>query len=1104
MKRILNILTTACLILSLFVSCKDEDDEPVVPTKLEVDKTSFTFGAETSKGSVTIFSNRDWRISTESSWLSLSPVSGEAESRITVEMTVSANSGEDSRKAEVIIRAGDLTVQVQVLQSGKTITVIDGIEIPDANFKQYLLEHFDLNGDGAISSEEAEAVTFMDCSGKEIESMTGLEYFINLDTLICKDNLIVGLDVSKNMLLTMLNCDGNSIRSLDLSANPEITVLSCSSNQMEELILSNSSKLTTLNCSSNSLATLEMNDQNDLETLNCSYNELSSLDLSNQVALIILNCSDNKISELEMIGNPELKVLICSNNQLTTLDVSTNTKLEKLDCLGNESLAKIIFAENQEILELNYDSEVTELEYPTITPDKEYVNIPDPNFKAYLIANFDTDGDGEISTEEALKITTIRSNRMDIATLEGIEFFPNLEVLYCTMNKLRFVDLSGNIKLKDFSCVGNVIGTLDLKSNPELLQLNCSDNNLYELDVSGNPKLEDLFCLRNVLRTLDLRRNLALNSFNCTENPNLLSVILEKGQTIQYVSIDSPPTSLVYMNYIEVKDQAFLAYLLENFDTDNDQKISELEINSITEIDCSNLGIQSLELSLFTNLTSLNCSGNKLTSLDLTTLTKLVTLICDNNQLSQLNISQNTALETLDCSHNELQVVNTQGNKELKSYICHNNKITGLNLSANTKLEILLCQHNALIRWMDVDVNLSLHTLNCQNNPQLLRLNLRLGQTIENLLYDANTLIGYVGDVVGGIRVPDSKFFDFLLDKYDTNKDGELSSEEASQVVTLDCSGLGIYSLDGIEHFTNLTALDCSNNHISSLNVSELAKLQSLNCSDNQISTLNVFALAKLTTLNCQKNQIAALDLTRNSDLVHLDCQGNKLSVLTVRRNPKLNRLIGNDNLPGFKVYITSSQEWTVFVSISSNGIIEVSNVAGIAISDPLFEDYIISNFDTDGDGSISSLELAAITSINCSNLNISSLSGIKSFTSLKILNCSGNKLTSLDLLGMTNLVQVDCGNNDLSTLNLSNMPNLSEIFCHDNRLTSIDVTNSVSLKWFFCPGNRLTTLNVSTNVELIVFNCSENSRLNTVYMNLAHHSEVLIDKDDHTNIVYQ
>ena len=55
------------------------------------------------------------------------------------------------------------------------------------------------------------------------------------------------------------------------------------------------------------------------------------------------------------------------------------------------------------------------------------VKIPDAKFKAYMVENFDTNGDGEISVAEAALIDSIRipgdyHNRGDIESLKGVEY----------------------------------------------------------------------------------------------------------------------------------------------------------------------------------------------------------------------------------------------------------------------------------------------------------------------------------------------------------------------------------------------------------------------------------------------------------------------------------------------------------------------------------------------------------------------------------------------------------------------------------------------------------------------------------------------------------
>lgn len=60
-----------------------------------------------------------------------------------------------------------------------------------------------------------------------------------------------------------------------------------------------------------------------------------------------------------------------------------------------------------------------------------------------------------------------------------------------------------------------------------------------------------------------------------------------------------------------------------------------------------------------------------------------------------------------------------------------------------------------------------------------------------------------------------------LAEAVDSNGDSLLSTLETRRVSELNCSGLGIADLTGIEHFTQLVALNCENNELTALDVSK-------------------------------------------------------------------------------------------------------------------------------------------------------------------------------------------------------------------------------------------------------------------------------------------
>jgi Leucine-rich repeat (LRR) protein len=166
--------------------------------------------------------------------------------------------------------------------------------IPDTAFLYALIdEGVDTNGDSLISYSEAEAITSLYVVNDNISDMSGIEAFINLDSLDCSLNKLTTLDVSNNTAFTALWCGANQLTSLDVSGCTKLEHLIC-------------------------------------YALFTGGNQLTSLDVSNNTALTELWCQDNQLTSLDVSNNKALNSLICDNNQFKSLDISNNTALEKL------------------------------------------------------------------------------------------------------------------------------------------------------------------------------------------------------------------------------------------------------------------------------------------------------------------------------------------------------------------------------------------------------------------------------------------------------------------------------------------------------------------------------------------------------------------------------------------------------------------------------------------------------------------------------------------------------------------------------------------------------------------------------------------------------
>ena len=309
---------------------------------------------------------------------------------------------------------------------------------------------------------------------------------------------------------------------------------------------------------------------------------------------------------------------------------------------------------------------------------KENIIFEDANFKAYLVANFDTDGDGEISKEEALAITKIIVGTKDIESLAGIEHMANLTELRCEGPWSIFEpeeDPEGKLK------------TLDVSKNVNLTILYCGFNQLTSLDVTNNHKIEQLRCAGNNLNSLDVSKNTELIEFEAYNN-RLSSIDVSNNPELEYIDLTNNQ-----IKSIDVSNNPELDY-----------------------IDLTNNQIKSIDVSKNLELERITCSGNKLTSIDVTNNQKLTTLNISGNSIVEIDLGNNPELKHLICNKNKISELELSNNKKLKSLNVNDNNLTSLTVNCCPEIKTLKANNN-LIKEMDISELTSLFDFYCSGNP---------------------------------------------------------------------------------------------------------------------------------------------------------------------------------------------------------------------------------------------------------------------------------------------------------------------------------------------------------------------------------------------------
>ncbi len=523
-----------------------------------------------------------------------------------------------------------------------------------------------------------------------------------------------------------------------------------------------------------------------------------------------------------------------------------------------------------------------------------------------------------------------------VKSLKGIEYFTELEELYCARNALSVIDLSKNTALK---------------------HLDCSNNKLLSLDVSGNKELTSLVCSYNQLTNLDL---------------------------------------------------------------------------------CSNVELQYIQ-----------CDNNQITELDLRNNTALATLSCTENRLTTLDLSSNRALESLYCYKNQLTALDLSENPFVRSIYCENNAITSLNLSNKNYLQTLSGANNQ-INYLNIEECPILMRLTAEDEPDSYNGELRyytgwgyFGGRAELVVDETVKLIPVNCHSINDTNFPDERFQQYVLETFDTDGDSYLCKDEIEAAIEMDCSGLGIQKLNGLEFFYNLKKLNCSDNNIECLTIGQSADL--------------------------------------------LDMIGRVQPEVTE------NRVSYTDT----DTYLIYDADTVLMDAVHPKWIINKTN-----FPDAFFRDYISNNIDLNLDGFLNEEEIAAVTWIDCSGNgedrgSIVSLQGVELFANLEMLDCSYNRISTLDVSNNPKLKTLDCSINQLTgyldvtsnpaletlwcysnwleDVDLGNNENLIELWCNDNQLMALDITGLPGLKVLWCDANKLTDLDTTGNPALEILCCANN-----------------------------
>ena len=988
--------------------------------------------------------------------------------------------GTSAQWAAIELDPGNDPVNSATLHFMPPEIAVDAVNFPDPAFRAYVAQYIDRDASGYLDDYELQEANVIYASDLGIASLQGIAFFSDLTHLDVSGNPLRGsLDLTTNTLLQNVNVSNCELNGLELTGLTHLNTLLCSDNDtgMSAPDLSTNLALEILDCHNcDGMEGLDLSANVHLTDLDCSWNQLESLDLSANTELQQLNCSHNSLTTLDLSENTELRQVFCNNNVLTNLELGQrHYSFITLSCYGNDlSFLDLTGCPRLRDAVLEGTVSVTDqyvehrigADYVQSDPDTilqasnegipiDAEHFPDDNFRAYVANELDPNGDLWLTLQELWAVEDMDCSEKGIASLQGVEWFTELQTLYCSGNELTSLRFTGNPLLKELDCsLNEELAALNVSSLARLEVLNCNGClPLTQLSVSANTRLRELDCRECALTRLTLGVQEDLWYLDCSDNA--------------LASLDLSGCSSALQNLM-----------------------------------CNDNALTGLDLSACPGLRTLDCWDNELTGLDLSLCQELIMADCHNNALTTLFLGHQPSMKELYCQHNSLtlldvmdcpyllDLVQTTEPIPYEDYVYYAKDACEFDLDPAVTVvqdhdgipidaehfpdpafrayvhdipdtdgnwylsdaeiaatDTIYCNGLGIESLQGIHYFTALEDLDCSDN-QITELDLSGNPSLLYLVCDANPLT-------------------------------ELDPSDNGALISLSCVGCQLTSLDLVINHSLFT-VDCSNNAaLSELILPPVAGLWSLNCSGCALTSLDVVRSTDLTNLDCHGNGLTELALGQNDNLSSLDCSGNDLARVDIAFCPMLVDLVENGTFKeqdGAWIWYKPNTSYRLKVDPTT---VPVVDHDGIPVDeehfpDPAFRAYVAENCDTSRNGWLNEAEINAALEINVSGRGIETLEGILYFTSLEELVCYNNSLTELDLTDLTQLHYLDAHGNPFTTLDLSAYPSLTMVELQGTpSLTSLNVSGLTQLGYLDVSACGLTALDVSSCRDLTFLDVS-------------------------------
>lgn len=658
-----------------------------------------------------------------------------------------------------------------------------------------------------------------------------------------------------------------------------------------------------------------------------------------------------------------------------------------------------------------------ELTYPAVIADKF--------LKTYIMTNFDKNKDGEISKEEAEAVTAIEMRDTEIASIDGLEYFPNLESVDFAKHRLMKVDFSQCPSLKKLNVsqgaglsslvLPATLEELSIMQCPILRKINLSVapnlKNLYASstgfavapDLSKNTKLETVGFSRAEFTTIDVSKNTELKSLSVGSDM-FNSLDVTNNTKLTDLSVTGKITTLDLTKNTQ----------LESLSIEN-TKIAEIDVTNCPYLRSINFNSTPIEvIDLSRNLLLTSASAYMASSLKTVWLSKGQTIESTSNINDFIkykdyvagpdaiaNIEDDvykTYLLTFDKNGDgKLDKTEVEAITEINIKGLGVKSLKGVEYVNFTNVRKLDCSDNELTELPVAGFFTNLEEIDFSNNQLTGRIELNKCKKLRILKGSDNMLeeVAFENSVLESVDLSNNQLTRFQC-SYNTStlKSVNVANNLLSESSGFSCSDNAV-----------LTDWNVSNNNLKYVYLHSTPMLENYNVSGNPLVELTLFGAGygtALKTLDASNTALSSLDISGNMSLQSLNVMG--CATLT-------------------KIFAGILDVEAINIEKESYTTIETSTIVD-AIKDNAFREFLIETYGSNGGITQEEADRVTDLELNADNAaEVKSLAGIEYFRNLKTLKVSG-----LESLDDTNLA---VGNINLTSVDISLVKGLTAIDCN-------------------------------------------------------------------------